>query len=62
MVWSEIGFHETGHPLHAINAVKELRSDLGRSNADLYEVGLWEDLVMVRGNELFYTYNSSTPT
>lgn len=42
--------------LPALNAVKELMSDAGRPRADLYEVALWEDMLTVRGNELFYAY------
>ena len=42
--------------LPALNAVKELVSDAGRPRADLYEVALWEDMLTVQGNELFYGY------
>lgn len=42
--------------LPALNTVKELMSDTGRSRADLYEVALWEDMLKVQGNELFYGY------
>jgi glyceraldehyde-3-phosphate dehydrogenase (NAD(P)) len=42
--------------LPALNAVKEMMSDAGRSRADLYEVALWEDMLEVRGDELFYAY------
>ena len=42
--------------LSALNAVKELMSDAGRPRADLYEVALWEDMLEVQGNELFYAY------
>lgn len=42
--------------LPAINTVKELMSDTGRSRADLYEVALWEDMLTVQGHELFYGY------
>ena len=45
-----------GDGLPALNAVKELMSDAGRPRADLYEVALWEDMLMVQGNELFYGY------
>jgi glyceraldehyde-3-phosphate dehydrogenase (NAD(P)) len=46
--------HADGLP--ALNAVKELMSDAGRPRADLYEVALWEDMLKVQGNELFYGY------
>lgn len=42
--------------LPALNSVKELMSDAGRPRADLYEVALWEDMLKVQGNELFYAY------
>lgn len=42
--------------LSAINAVKEWMADLGRPRADLYEVALWEDMLTVEGDELFYAY------
>jgi glyceraldehyde-3-phosphate dehydrogenase (NAD(P)) len=45
-----------GDGLTAINAVKELTADLGRPRGDLYEVALWEDMLSVRGDELFYAY------
>lgn len=45
-----------GDGLPALNAVKELMSDAGRPRADLYEVALWEDMLKVEGNELFYGY------
>ena len=45
-----------GDGLPALNAVKELMSDAGRPRADLYEVALWEDMLKVQGNELFYAY------
>lgn len=31
--------------------------DLGRPHGDLYEVALWEDLVTVEGNEVFFVYS-----
>ena len=42
--------------LPAINSVKELMADLGRPHDSLYEVALWEDMLTVRGDELFYAY------
>src|SRR5690606_3914571 len=42
--------------LSAINTVKELMADLGRPHDNLYEVALWEDMLEVKGNELFYAY------
>ena len=42
--------------LNALNAVKEMMADLGRPNDSLYEVALWEDMLKVEGDELFYAY------
>ena len=42
--------------LAAINSVKELMADIGRPRDDLYEVALWEDLITVREEEVFYAY------
>lgn len=46
--------------LSAINVVKEMMGDAGRPRGDLYEVALWEDLVTVRDNEVFYAYMVAT--
>lgn len=45
-----------GNGLSALNTVKELMSDAGRPRGDLYEVALWEDMLTVQENELFYAY------
>lgn len=42
--------------LSAINAIKEWMLDIGRPHGDLYEVALWEDMLTVSGDELFYAY------
>ena len=42
--------------LPALNSVKEWMLDIGRPHGDLYEVALWEDMVTVRGDEVFYAY------
>lgn len=42
--------------LSAINTVKEMMGDAERPRGDLYEVALWEDLVTVREDEVFYAY------
>lgn len=40
----------------APNSTIELMRDIGRPRGDMYEVGLWEDILTVEGTELFYTY------
>ncbi len=42
--------------LGAVNAVKELTADLGRSRGDLYEVVVWEELVTVDETGAYYAY------
>lgn len=42
--------------LTALNTVKELMADIGRPRDNLYEVALWEDLVTVQDDEVFYAY------
>jgi glyceraldehyde-3-phosphate dehydrogenase (NAD(P)) len=53
---SRIALIRMDQGLSALNSVKELTLDLGRSRADLYEVALWEDMLTVRGDEAFYAY------
>jgi glyceraldehyde-3-phosphate dehydrogenase (NAD(P)) len=53
---SRIALISMADGLTAINTVKELMADLGRSRDDLYEVALWQDALTVRGDELFYSY------
>ena len=38
------------------NTIKEMFLDIGRPWGDMYEVALWEDMLKVVGNELFYAY------
>ncbi len=53
---TRIAFIRTSDGLVALNSVKELMSDLGRPNANLYEVALWADMLTVQGDEAFYAY------
>jgi glyceraldehyde-3-phosphate dehydrogenase (NAD(P)) len=53
---SRIALIRYGDGLPALNAVKEMMSDIGRSRADLYEVALWADMLTLQGDELFYAY------
>lgn len=38
------------------NTIKEMFMDMGRPWGDMYEVALWEDMLQVVGNELFFSY------
>ncbi len=51
-----IAFIKMSDGIQALNSTVELMSDLGRPRGDLWEVGLWEDVLTVDGNELYYTY------
>ena len=53
---SRIAFIKYEDGLSANNAVKELMLDLGRPHGDMYEVAIWEDMLKVVGDELFYAY------
>ena len=53
---SRIALIKMSEGLGALNAVKEMMADLGRPNDSLYEVALWEDMLKVEGDELYYAY------
>ncbi len=53
---SRILLLKDAYGLGALNSVKELMADSGRSRGDLYEVALWADMLRVEGDELFYAY------
>lgn len=53
---SRIALIRLGDGLGALNAVKEMMADLGRPYDSLYEVALWQDMLKVQGDELFYAY------
>lgn len=51
-----IAFIRMADGIVALNSTIELMKDLGRPRGDMWEVALWEDVVKVNGNELYYTY------
>lgn len=53
---SRIALIRMDEGLDALNAVKEMMADMGRPHDNLYEVAIWEDMLAVRGDELFYAY------
>ena len=53
---SRIALIRTGDGLGALNSVKELMADIGRPHDNLYEAALWEDMLRVEGDEVFYAY------
>ena len=53
---TRISFIQYADGLSANNAVKELMLDLGRPHGDMYEVAIWEDMLKVEGDELYYAY------
>jgi glyceraldehyde-3-phosphate dehydrogenase (NAD(P)) len=53
---SRIALVRIDQGFEAINAIKEWMLDIGRPHGDLYEVALWEDMLTVQGNEMFYAY------
>ena len=53
---SRIALIRMADGLGVLNAVKEMMADFGRPNDSLYEVALWEDMLKIEGDELFYAY------
>jgi glyceraldehyde-3-phosphate dehydrogenase (NAD(P)) len=53
---SRTAFIDYADGLTANNTVKELMLSLGRPYGDMYEVALWQDMITVVGDELFYAY------
>lgn len=51
-----IAFIRVRDGLAALNSTVELMRDLGRPRGDMWEVAIWEDILTVEGNELYYTY------
>jgi glyceraldehyde-3-phosphate dehydrogenase (NAD(P)) len=51
-----IAFIRMADGIVALNSTIELMKDLGRPRGDMWEVALWEDVLTVNGNELYYTY------
>ncbi|MBZ0287913.1 MAG: type II glyceraldehyde-3-phosphate dehydrogenase, partial [Anaerolineae bacterium] len=51
-----IAFLRAADGVVALNSTLELMGDLGRPRGDMWEVGLWEDSLTVKGNEVFYNY------
>lgn len=51
-----IAFIRMSDGIVALNSTIELMKDLGRPRGDMWEVALWEDVLTVNGQELYYTY------
>lgn len=51
-----IAFIRMSDGIVALNSTIELMKDLGRPRGDMWEVALWEDVLTVNGNEVYYTY------
>lgn len=51
-----IAFIRMSEGIVALNNTVELMKDLGRPRGDMWEVGLWEDVLEVNGGEVYYTY------
>lgn len=51
-----IAFLRASEGVVALNSTREMMTDLGRPRGDMWEVGLWEDSLTVKDNELFYNY------
>ena len=53
---SRIALIRTSDGLTALNTVKEMMADMRRPHDNLYEVALWEDMLTVKDDEVFYAY------
>lgn len=53
---TRITFIKYNEGLVSNNTIKEKYLDMGRSWGDMYEVALWQDMLKVEGNELYYAY------
>ncbi|MEJ7827348.1 MAG: type II glyceraldehyde-3-phosphate dehydrogenase [Segetibacter sp.] len=53
---TRITFIDYAEGLVSNNTVKEKYLDMGRPWGDMYEVALWQDMLTVEGDELFYAY------
>lgn len=53
---SRIKFIRYNRGLVSNNTIKEMFLDMGRPWGDMYEVALWEDMLKVEEDELFYAY------
>lgn len=51
-----IAFIRMADGIVALNSTTELMKDIGRPRGDMWEVALWEDVLTVNGEELYYTY------
>lgn len=51
-----IAFIRMSDGIVALNNTVELMKDLDRPRGDMWEVALWEDVLTVKGNEAYYTY------
>jgi glyceraldehyde-3-phosphate dehydrogenase (NAD(P)) len=51
-----IAFIRTTDGIAALNSALELMKDLGRPRGDMWEVALWEDMLSVEANEVYYSY------
>lgn len=50
-----LAFIRMADGIGALNNTITLMEDLGRPRGDMWEVALWEDVLTVNGNELYYT-------
>ena len=53
---SRIAFINASEGIAALNVTAEVMKELDRPRGDMWEVALWEDILTVQGNELYYTY------
>jgi glyceraldehyde-3-phosphate dehydrogenase (NAD(P)) len=51
-----IAFIRVDAGIEALNVTAEIMKEIGRPRGDMWEVAIWEDILTVEGQELFYAY------
>lgn len=51
-----IAFIRVDDGIAALNVTAEVMKEIGRPRGDMWEVAIWEDILTVEGQELFYAY------
>lgn len=51
-----IAFIRVDAGIEALNVTAEIMKEIGRPRGDMWEVAIWEDILAVEGQELFYAY------
>ena len=53
---ARIAFISASNGVAALNVTADLMHEIGRPRGDMWEVGLWEDILKIEGREAYYAY------